>query len=225
MARVDPTQRRPPSSVTGEVLSHADVRGREARVINGESSAGFTPGAARSKGEEAAKAPNFTGSGAAPGANSANQDQNPNEGKNAFEGMVDKGRAAVDKAGNTLMMGAAGLGAFLYLVLGWRTLAVVLGGGGMGLGYLLKSKVAKIGEKGDLDTEVVKHIKAMKLSPEQEKRIFEFLNQELSATAYANPNAQDFSNRAKEAAFKAANQAASFVKGSMNGQGTKPAAA
>jgi hypothetical protein len=155
----------------------------------------------------------------------SNQDPNETSGKNAFENIIGKGRTAVDKFGTTLMWGAGGFAGLLYLGLGWKKLAMFVGGLGVGAGYLLKTKLAKVGEEPDHNQRIVNEVKAMKLPKELEKEIFEFLNQRLTADAYKNSNGQNLSDTAKDIlgnlgkqAANAAQQAASTVADRFNNQ-------
>jgi hypothetical protein len=139
--------------------------------------------------------------------------------------MIGKGRAAVDKFGNTLMWGAGGFAGLLYLGLGWKKLAMFIAALGVGGGYLLKTKLAKVGEEPDHNQRIVNEVKAMKLPKELEKEIFEFLNQRLTADAYKNSNGQDLSAKAKDIlrnaaqqAMNTAQQAASSVNSRFNNQ-------
>ena len=118
----------------------------------------------------------------------SSQDSSETSGKNAFENMIGRGRTTVDKAGTTLMWGAGGLAGLLYLGLGWKKLAMAVGALGVGAGYLLKTKLARVGEEPDHNQRIVNEIKAMKLPKELEKEIFEFLKQRLTADAYKNSN-------------------------------------
>jgi hypothetical protein len=93
--------------------------------------------------------------------------------------MIARGRTAMDKAGTTLMWGAGGFAGLLYLGLGWKKLAMAVGALGVGAGYLLKTKLAKVGEEPDHNQRIVNEIKAMKLPKELEKEIFEFLGERL----------------------------------------------
>ena len=174
MSRVSPTQK---NTAHVEVLSPKDNGGANARNITAESN-GEKATDNRSVGE---------GLGANQAA-SSNNNSNPENnnasssipGFNAFQNMVGRGRAAVDKAGNTLMWGAGGIAGLLYLGLGWRKLALVIGGLGIGSGYLLKSKVATLGQQADLDKVLIKTINAMKISAEDIKKVLEFMDGILS---------------------------------------------
>ena len=114
----------------------------------------------------------------------SSQDSSETSGKNAFENMIGRGRTTVDKAGTTLMWGAGGLAGLLYLGLGWKKLAMAVGALGVGAGYLLKTKLARVGEEPDHNQRIVNEVKAMRLPQELEKEIFEFLKQRLTADAY-----------------------------------------
>ena len=114
----------------------------------------------------------------------SSQDSSETSGKNAFENMIGRGRTTVDKAGTTLMWGAGGLAGLLYLGLGWKKLAMAVGALGVGAGYLLKTKLARVGEEPDRNQRIVNEVKAMRLPQELEKEIFEFLKQRLTADAY-----------------------------------------
>ncbi|NBV97979.1 MAG: hypothetical protein EBR67_00520 [Proteobacteria bacterium] len=160
-----------------------------------------------------------------------NQDPNETSGKNAFENIIGKGRTAVDKFGTTLMWGAGGFAGLLYLGLGWKKLAMFVGALGVGAGWFLKTKLAKVGEEPDHNQRIVNEIKAMNLSKELEKEIFQFLNQRLTADAYKNSEGQNLSDRAKDIlrnaaqqAMNTAQQAASTMGNNFNNQpGTQPA--
>ena len=174
-----------------EVLHPSDPRGNNARKITGEN---VDPNYARRTAQKFSQ----TSASANPSANTnptnnqtqTNSNQNPNEasGENAFENMIGRGRTAMDKAGTTLMWGAGGLAGLLYLGLGWKKLAMAVGALGVGAGYLLKTKLARVGEEPDHNQRIVNEIKAMKLPKELEKEIFEFLKQRLTADAYKNSN-------------------------------------
>ena len=161
----------------------------------------------------------------------SNQDPNETSGKNAFENIIGKGRTAVDKFGTTLMWGAGGFAGLLYLGLGWKKLAMFVGALGVGAGWFLKTKLAKVGEEPDHNQRIVNEIKAMNLSKELEKEIFQFLNQRLTADAYKNSEGQNLSDRAKDIlrnaaqqAMNTAQQAASTMGNNFNNQpGTQPA--
>jgi hypothetical protein len=152
----------------------------------------------------------------------SNQDPNETSGKNAFENMIGRGRTAVDKIGNTLMWGAGGFAGLLYLGLGWKKLAMFIAALGVGGGYLLKTKLAKVGETPDHNQRIVNEVKAMKLPKELEKEIFQFLNQKLTADAYKN-SGENLSDKAKDIlhnlgkqAVNTAQQAASTMGNSFN---------
>jgi hypothetical protein len=158
------------------------------------------------------------------------QDPNGTPGKNAFENMIGKGRAAVDKFGNTLMWGAGGFAGLLYLGLGWKKLAMFIAALGVGGGYLLKTKLAKVGEPPDHNQRIVNEIKAMNLPKELEKEIFAFLNQRLTADAYKksgenlSDKARDILHNLGKQAVNTAQQAASTMGNSFNNQpDTQPA--
>jgi hypothetical protein len=129
------------------------------------------------------------------------------------------------------MWGAGGFAGLLYLGLGWKKLAMFIAALGVGGGYLLKTKLAKVGEEPDHNQRIVNEIKAMNLSKELEKEIFQFLNQRLTADAYKNSEGQNLSDRAKDIlrnaaqqAVNTAQQAASSMGNSFNNQpGTQPA--
>jgi hypothetical protein len=179
MSRVGTNPRTTSTSASKvEVLDPDDLSPQNARSINPES-----VNSDRQTGQNFSRAVNKN-----PSANTnhtnVNQESNEASGKNAFENMIGRGRTAVDKAGTTLMWGAGGLAGVLYLGLGWKKLAMVVGGLGVGAGYFLKTKLAKMGEEPDLDREVVNNIKAMKLPKELEKEIFDFLKQKLGQNAY-----------------------------------------
>jgi hypothetical protein len=123
------------------------------------------------------------------------------------------------------------LAGLLYLGLGWKKLAMFVGALGVGAGYLLKTKLAKVGEEPDHNQRIVNEVKAMKLPQELEKEIFEFLNQRLTADVYKNSNGQNLSDTARDIlgnlgkqAANAAQQAASTVADRFNNQSaTQPA--
>jgi hypothetical protein len=164
----------------------------------------------------------------------ANSNQDPNEtsGKNAQENIIGKARTFVDKIGTALMWGAGGFAGLLYLGLGWKKLAMFIAALGVGGGYLLKTKLAKVGEEPDHNQRIVNEIKAMKLPQQLEKEIFEFLNQRLTADAYKNSNGQNLSATAKDVlsnlgrqAASTAQQAASRVGSSFNNFNNQPSSA
>jgi len=193
-----------------EVLSSNDYSGHNARNI--------TPENADSTYDRRETAQNFSrtantnpsvGTNPTNNQTQTNSSQDPNEasGKNAHENIISQARTFVDKIGTTLMWGAGGLAGLLYLGLGWKKLAMIIGGLGVGAGYLLKTKLAKVGEERDHNQRIVNEIKAMKLPQQLEKEIFEFLNQRLTADAYKNSNGQDLSATAKDILRNAAQQA------------------
>ncbi|MFM7458479.1 MAG: hypothetical protein ACKO3R_07460 [bacterium] len=199
-----------------EVLSANDPRGQNARNATPESA---DPNYNRQTAQNFSRTSNTTNQTQT---NSA-QDSNEPPGKNAFENMIGRGRTAVDKIGTALMWGAGGLAGLLYLGLGWKKLAMVIGGLGVGAGYFLKTKLAKVGEEADHHQQVVNAIKAMKLPKELEKEIFEFLNQKLSASAYQNPQGQGFAGTAKDIFTNAANAAQNFAQGQASRFNNQPA--
>jgi|LakMenE01Jun11ns_1017448.scaffolds.fasta_scaffold9959560_3 hypothetical protein len=198
MSRVGTTQRNSSTSASTpgvesprsvvEVLDPSDSRGINARNITTEN-----PDDNRQTGRSFSRTTNTNPSADTNPTNNQTQtnfNQNPNEasGENAFENMIGRGRTAMDKAGTTLMWGAGGFAGLLYLGLGWKKLAMAVGALGVGAGYLLKTKLAKVGEEPDHNQRIVNEIKAMKLPKELEKEIFEFLKQRLTADAYKNSN-------------------------------------
>lgn len=231
MSRVGTTQRNPSTSASArgvEVLSSSDNGGHHARNITPESA---DPNYNRQTGQNFSQ----TSASANPSASTnptngqaqTNSSQDPNEtsGKNAHENIIGQARTFVDKIGTALMWGAGGFAGLLYLGLGWKKIAMVIGGLGVGVGYLLKTKLAKVGEEADHHQQVVNAIKAMKLPKELEKEIFEFLNQRLTADAYRNSNGQNLSATARDIlrnaaqqAVNTAQQAASSVNSRFNNQ-------
>ncbi|MBU6197668.1 MAG: hypothetical protein KGO93_08910 [Cyanobacteria bacterium REEB446] len=225
MSRVDPTQRTSrQASAQGvesahpvEVLDPSDLRGQNIRYATDNVDPNYNRRTAQ----------NFSRTTNTNNQAQTNSNQDPNEpsGKNAFENIIGRGRTAVDKAGTTLMWGAGGLAGLLYLGLGWKKLAMVIGGLGVGAGYLLKTKLAKVGEEPDHNQRIVNEVKAMKLPKELEKEIFEFLNQRLTADAYKNSNGQNLSatardilRNASQQAVNTAQQAASSVNSRFGNQ-------
>ena len=221
MSRVGTTQRNSSTSAStqgAEVLSPNDKRGNNARNITTESA---DPNYDRRTGQNFSRTANTNNQTQT----NSNQDPNETSGKNAFENMIGRGRTAVDKAGTTLMWGAGGFAGLLYLGLGWKKVAMIVGGLGVGAGYLLKTKLAKVGEEPDHNQRIVNEVKAMKLPKELEKEIFEFLNQRLTADAYRNSNGQNLSATARDIlrnaaqqAVNTAQQAASSVNSRFNNQ-------
>ena len=199
MSRVGTTQRNSSTSAsrTGvepslqvEVLDPSDSRGINARNITAEN---VDPNYDRRTAQNFSRNTNTNPSASTNQANNqsqadSSQDSSETSGKNAFENMIGRGRTTVDKAGTTLMWGAGGLAGLLYLGLGWKKLAMAVGALGVGAGYLLKTKLARVGEEPDHNQRIVNEIKAMKLPQELEKEIFEFLKQKLTADAYKNSN-------------------------------------
>ena len=181
MSRVSPSSRTAP---TVEVVSPEDKRGSNARNITDGGAASSS--GKRSVGEDLGA--DRSASSQTNTANTKNEFNNTSSeyspsgipGFDAFQNMVGRGRAAVDKAGTSLMWGSAAVSGLLYLGLGWRKLAVGIGALGIGSGYLLKSKVATIGQQADLDKVLIKTIKAMKISSEDQKKILEFMDGILS---------------------------------------------
>jgi hypothetical protein len=170
------------STQGAEVLSPNDKRGNNARNITTESA---DPNYNRRTGQNFSQ----TSASANPSAStnqvnnqtqaSPNQDPKETSGKNAQENIIGKARTFVDKIGTALMWGAGGFAGLLYLGLGWKKLAMFVGALGVGAGYLLKTKLAKVGEEPDHNQRIVNEIKAMKRPKELEKEIFEFLGERL----------------------------------------------
>ncbi|MEB3315147.1 MAG: hypothetical protein VKK32_02910 [Candidatus Melainabacteria bacterium] len=194
MSRVGTTQRDSSTSAsrTGvestlqvEVLNPSDPRGNNARNITTEN-----PDYNRQTAQNFSTTNPSASTNQASNRTQTNSNQDPSEtsGKNAFENMIGRGRTTLDKAGTTLMWGAGGFAGLLYLGLGWKKLAMAVGALGVGAGYLLKTKLARVGEEPDHNQRIVNEIKAMKLPQELEKEIFEFLKQKLTADAYKNSN-------------------------------------
>jgi hypothetical protein len=238
MSRVGTTHQRTSSRASApgvkpfpqaEVLSPNDNSGNYARNI--------TPENADSTYDRRETAQNFsrtanTNSSASTnptnGPTQTNSSQDPNEpsGKNAFENIIDKGRAAVNKAGTALMWGAGGFAGFLYLVLGWKKLAMIIGGLGVGAGYLL-NKLGGMGEPTDHHQRIVNEIRALKLQPEVEKKILTSLHEMFLNDAYKNSSGDnqwsDLGSQAAKAT-QAARDVASRVANSFNNQpSTQPA--
>ena len=198
-----------------EVLDPGDPRGRNIRDANPEN-AGSNYN--RRTAEDVSRATNQA---------QANASQDPNEpsGKNAHENIIGQARTFVDKIGTALMWGAGGFAGFLYLGLGWKGFATFIAAVGVGGGYLLKTKLAKVGEEPDHDRQIVDAIKAKKLPKELEVEILKFLEQRLAADAYQNSIGQDLSGKARDIlgnfgkqAVNAAQQAASTVADRFNNQ-------
>jgi hypothetical protein len=191
MSRVGTTQRDSSTSAsrTGvepslqvEVLNPSDSRGINARKITGENvDPNYARRTAQKFSQTSASANPPASTNQANNQTQTNSNQNPNEasGENAFENMIGRGRTAMDKAGTTLMWGAGGFAGLLYLGLGWKKLAMIIGGLGVGAGYLLKTKLAKVGEEPNHDQQIVDAIKAKKLPQELEREIFQFLRERL----------------------------------------------
>lgn len=230
MSRVGTTPRNSSTSAPApgvEVLNPSDPRGNNARNITTESAG---PNYDRRTGQNFSRTANTNPSASTNYTNNqtqtnSNQDPNDTSGKNAFENIIGRGRAFVDKIGNTLMWGAGGFAGLLYLGLGWKKTAMFIVALGVGGGYLLKTKLAKVGEQPDHNQRIVNEVKAMKLPKELEKEIFEFLNQRLTADAYKNSNGQDLSATARDIlrnaaqqAVNTAQQAASSVNSRFNNQ-------
>lgn len=72
--------------------------------------------------------------------------------------MVKRGRKFFHGAGNSIMAVTGGIGALLFLGLGWRTLGIGIGGVGVLLGYLLKNKIANAGLGKEPQKELVQLI-------------------------------------------------------------------
>lgn len=237
MSRVGTTQRNPSTSAStqgAEVLSPNDNRGNNARNITTESA---DSNSARRTGQNFSRTANTNSSVGTnytnnPTQTNSNQDPNEPSGKNAFENIIGKGRAALDKAGTTLMWGAGGLAGLLYLGLGWKKLAMIIGGSGMLLSWFLKTKLAQVGVEKDHHKRIVNEIRAMNLQPEVEKKIFTSLHEMFLNDAYKNSGA-NLSDQAKDIfnfgkqAVNTAQQAASRVGSSFNNfnnqSGTQPA--
>ncbi|MFZ4084196.1 MAG: hypothetical protein ACOYK1_01460 [Vampirovibrionia bacterium] len=150
----------------------------------------------------------------------SNQDSNGASGKNALENIIGKVRAAVDKFGDTSIKWAGGFALGLYLI-GWKIPATFIAVIGVGGGYLLKTKLAKVGEEPNHDQQIVDAIKAKKLPKELEVEILKFLEQRLAADAYKNSNGynqwSDLGSQAAKAT-QAARNVASRVANSFNNQ-------
>jgi hypothetical protein len=212
-----------------EVLSPNDNSGNYARNITTENA---DSNSARRTGQNFSKPDINTNSSA--GTNytdnqtRTNSSQDPNEpsGENASKNIIRKVGAAVDKAGTALMWGAGGFAGFLYLVLGWKKLAMVIGGLGVGAGYLL-NKLGGMGEPTDHHQRIVNEIRALKLQPEVEKKILTSLHEMFLNDAYKNSNVDnqwsDLGSQAAKAT-QAARDVASRVANSFNNQpSTQPA--
>jgi len=202
MSRVGTTQRDSSTSASTpgvesprsivEVLDPSDSRGINARNITTEN---VDPDYARRTAQKFSTTAN-TNTNPSASVNQANnqtrtnasQDSSETSGKNAQENIIGQARTFLDKIGTGLMWGAGGFAGLLYLGLGWKKLAMIIGGLGVGAGYLLKTKLAKVGEEPDHNQRIVNEVKAMKLPKELEKEIFEFLKQSLTADAYKNSN-------------------------------------
>jgi hypothetical protein len=175
-----------------EVLDPSDSRGINARNITTEN---VDPDYARRTAQKFSTTAN-TNTNPSASVNQANnqtrtnasQDSSETSGKNAQENIIGQARTFLDKIGTGLMWGAGGLAGLLYLGLGWKKLAMAVGALGVGAGYLLKTKLARVGEEPNHDQQIVDAIKAKKLPQELEKEIFEFLKQRLTADAYKNSN-------------------------------------
>lgn len=237
MSRVGTTPRNSSTSAPTpgvEVLNPSDPRGNNARNI--------TPENADPNYDRRRTAQNFSKTNPSASTNftknqtqtNSNQDPNEPSGKNAFENIIGKGRAALDKAGTTLMWGAGGLAGLLYLGLGWKKLAMIIGGSGMLLSWFLKTKLAQVGVEKDHHKRIVNEIRAMNLQPEVEKKIFTSLHEMFLNDAYKNSNGQNLSATARDVlsnlgrqAASTAQQAASRVGSSFNNfnnqSGTQPA--
>ena len=159
MSRVGTTKRNSSTSAsrTGvepslqvEVLDPSDSRGINARNITAENpdynhrqtAQNFSRNTNTNPSASTNQASNQTQT-------NASQDSSETSGKNAFENMIGRGRTTVDKAGTTLMWGAGGFAGLLYLGLGWKKFAMIVGALGVGAGYLLKTKLARVGEEPD----------------------------------------------------------------------------
>ena len=225
MSRVDHTQRTSrQASAQGvesarpvEVLDPSDSRGRNIRYAD--------PDAGHNDNRRTAQ--NFSRATNTKHQTQTNASQDPNEpsGKNAHENIIGQARTFVDKIGTALMWGAGGFAGFLYLGLGWKGFATFIAAVGVGGGYLLKTKLAKVGEEPDHDRQIVDAIKAKKLPKELEVEILKFLEQRLAADAYQNSIGQDLSGKARDIlgnfgkqAVNAAQQAASTVADRFNNQ-------
>jgi hypothetical protein len=169
-----------PRSVV-EVLDPRDPRGNNARKITAEN---VDPNYARRTAQKFSTTANTNPSASVNPTNNqtqtnASQDSSETSGKNAQENIIGQARTFLDKIGTGLMWGAGGLAGLLYLGLGWKKFAMFVGALGVGAGYLLKTKLAKVGEEPDHNQRIVNEIKAMKLPKELEKEIFEFLGERL----------------------------------------------
>ena len=198
MSRVGTTQRNSSTSAsrTGvepslqvEVLNPSDSRGNNARNITAENpdynhrqiAQNFSRNTNTNPSASTNQASNQTQA-------DSSQDSSETSGENAHENIIGQARTFVDKIGTALMWGAGGFAGLLYLGLGWKKFAMIVGALGVGAGYLLKTKLARVGEEPDHNQRIVNEIKAMKLPQELEKEIFEFLKQKLTADAYKNSN-------------------------------------
>lgn len=232
MSRVGTTPRNSSGSASAqgvEVLSPNDNRGNNAKPITTENA---DPNYDRRTAQNFSRTNPSASTNPTNNQTQANSNQDPNvtSGKNAQENIIGQARTFVDKIGTGLMWGAGGLAGFLYLGLGWKGFAMFIAALGVGGGYLLKTKLAKVGEEPDHNQRIVNEVKAMKLPKELEKEIFEFLNQRLTADAYKN-SGENLSDKAKDIlhnlgkqAVNTAHQAASSMGNSFNNQsGTQPA--
>ena len=188
MSRVGTTPRNSSGSASAqgvEVLSSGDKEGHNARNITLENA---DPTYDRRTGQNFSRTANTNPSASTnftKNQTQTNASQDPSEpsGENAHENIIRQARTFVDKIGTALMWGAGGLAGLLYLGLGWKKLAMIIGGLGVGGGYLLKTKLAQVGVERDLDKEMVNNIKAMKLPKELEIKALRFF-EELRQDAY-----------------------------------------
>jgi hypothetical protein len=208
MSRVDPTQRNPSTSASREgveVLSSNDKRGINARNITANykddrrTDESADPNYDRRTGQNFSRTANTNPSASTNPTNNqtqANFNQDPNElsGKNAHENIISQARTFVNKIGTALMWGAGGFAGFLYLVLGWKLPAMIVGTLGVGAGCLL-NKLGGMGEEPDHHQRIVNEIRALKLQPEVEKKILTSLHEMFLNDAYKNSNGQNLSDK------------------------------
>lgn len=72
--------------------------------------------------------------------------------------IIKRARKFFHGAGNSIMWSMTGLGALLFLGLGWRKIGGAIALSGLGTGYLLKNKIANAGLGKDPHKELVKQI-------------------------------------------------------------------
>ena len=100
--------------------------------------------------------------------------------------MVKRFRNTFHQAGNSIMWSTAGVGGLLYLGLGWE-IGAAIAAVGLGVGYLLKNKIANAGLDKNPHKEIIKQIKDSEFPKE-----YKFAMLKMVEDAYQKQNQGDF---------------------------------